>query len=143
MTVISKTTAGLGLVSCLTDIHKTALIRARNQGYVTRTDAFVSNIKNSMELNDLSYKNNARKNWLAENNFFAGTKTAIGTAKGYIKGVAEGLVRYAPNLLLSGVAMFAKGKRKANIAAIGVAGLEAADFLNNVLNVGKPNNTTL
>lgn len=131
MTAISKVAAGLSLVSCITDIHKTAKIYSNKAYQKASSDAYISSSVGNQKANKISYKDAQRKNWLMKNNFFLGTKETFAKITGYLKGFGEGCVRYLPNLALSGIALGVKNATIANISAVCLAGLEAYDFIKN------------
>lgn len=139
MTIPSKIAGGLSLVSCITDIHKTAVIYA-NKGYAQAgSDSFISNSVGSQKSDNVSYKDTNRKNWLYQHDFGCGFFEVTGRIGGYLKGVAQGVLRYLPNFALSGLALFTNntkgGKTVGNLSAIGLAGLEIYDFIKNSTNI--------
>ena len=142
MTILSKTAGAVSLVSCLHDIHKTAMIGANN-GYAKASgDAMVSNSVGNQKINHLSYKDAQRKNWIAKKDFMVGTREIYGRVKGYIKGALSASVRYIPNFILSAIAICCKGntpegKRVGNIAALGLGIVEGIDFIRNSTNIGQ------
>lgn len=131
MTIVSKTAGAAGLISCLRDIHKTAVLYS-NQGYAkASSDAFISCALGSQKANRVSVRDAERKNWLLKNNFLGGIKETFGRAGGYLRGLAQGVAGYIPNILLSLGAVCSKNKTIANISAIGLAGVELFDFIKN------------
>ena len=137
MTMISKTAGGLSLISSLYDIHKTALITAKNQSVKMGTDSYISTSLGAQKANRLSYKDAARKNWLEKHAFLQGPAEVVGAIGGYIKGVAQGVIRYLPNIGLSAIALTAKNKTVAGVSAIGLALLEGYDFIVNSTKFGQ------
>ena len=137
MTIISKTAGALSLVSCLTDMHKTALIKSNNEYAKASSDAFISNSIGTQKTNKLSYKDTERKNWLARNNFKNGPAELLGRVKGYASGFIQSGVRYLPNIGLSAVALLTSSKHKniANLSALLLACLEVFDFVKNSTNI--------
>jgi len=140
MTIPSRIAGGLSLISCISDIHKTAVLYS-NKGYSeASSDTFIAQSIGSQKTNCISYKDANRKNWLRKQQFTNGISEAWGRTKGYFQGLAQGVVRYLPNFILSAVAIIPKstsryGKVAANLAAVGLAGLEVFDFIKNSTNV--------
>lgn len=141
MTMISKTTGAVSLLSCLFDIHKTAVVYSNRRYMEASSDAFISSSIGAQKTNKLSYKDANRKNFLHKNNFLLGLHELGGRIGGYIEGAAQGVVRYLPNFILSALAIIPKnkgsraGKIIANLSAAGLAGLEAYDFIKNSTNL--------
>lgn len=131
MTLISKTAAGASLLSCIVDMHKTAVISSNNAYAKASSDTFISCELGAQKANDVSYKNAQRKNWLLKNNFFGSINETAARITGYIKGLGQGVIKYLPNFILSAVAIKSKNKKVANISAIGLGALEAFDFIKN------------
>ena len=139
MTLISKTAGALSLVSCAHDIHKTALISAKNAGAKANANSVISNSIRHQKMHYLSHKDAQRKNWLNGSNYFAGAKEVFAKIGGYIVGAAKASVRYIPNFICATIALCAgKNHNKiANIAAIGLGVIETTDFVVNSLGVGQ------
>ena len=151
MTLISKTAGTLSLISCVHDIHKTALIYSNNEYAKTAANTLVSTSVNNQKADNISYKDAQRKNWLTQQNYFASIKEGFARIKGYVKGVFKTSLRYIPNFALAAVAILAgkncKAVQKAadaakatkiaeaiaNIAAVGLGIVEGADFIQNTL----------
>ncbi len=131
MTIISKTAGGASLLSNLIDIHKTAVLYSNNEYAKSSADSFISCALGSQKANRISVKDADRKNWLLQNNFLGGIQSTFGKIGGYIHGLARGIITYAPKIALSVSALFVKNKKIANISAVGLAGLEAYDFVKN------------
>lgn len=131
MTLISKTAGGASLLSTVVDIHKTAVLSSNNSYAKSSADSFISCALGAQKANRVSVKDADRKNWLMENNFLGGIHSTIGRVGGYINGLTKGIVAYAPKIALSLSALCVKNKKLANISAIGLAGLEAYDFIKN------------
>lgn len=131
MTIISKATGGLSLISCIRDIHKTAVIYSNNQYAKTSSDSFLSCAIGAQKANRISAKDASRKNWLLKHNFLGAIKEPFAKVGGYLKGVGMGILRYLPNFALGGVAILSKNKKLANISALGLGIMEAWDFLKN------------
>lgn len=140
MTFISKTAGCLSLVSCVHDIHKSALIYSKNKYVKASANATIENSLNMQKANHLSYKDTRRKNWLNQSNFFAPIRELFAKVSGYVEGALKTSVRYIPNFVLASVALFAKNNKKlANIAALGLGAVEGVDFAVNSLGVGQKN----
>lgn len=148
MTMLSKTAGALSLVSCIHDIHKSALIYSNNEYAKTAANTLVSTSVNNQKADNISYKDAQRKNWLTQNNFFASYKEGFARIKGYIKGALKTSARYIPNFALIAVALLAGKNCKlvskakdplktaaiiANIATVGLGIVEGADFIKNTL----------
>ena len=135
MTLISKTAGALSVISCVHDIHKTALIYSNNEYAKTAANTLISTSVNNQKADCISYKDAQRKNWLTQQNYFASIKEGFARAKGYVKGVFKSSLRYIPNFICAGFAL-ALGKnheRAANIAAVGLGVIEGVDFVKNTL----------
>ncbi len=141
MTLISKTAGVLSLVSCITDMHKTALIVSNNEYAKASSDTFIANSIGTQKADRLSYKDTERKNWLAKNSFMNTPAEIFARVKGYLSGLVQSGVRYVPNFILSAVALLTSKDHKAiaNISAIGLACLEAYDFIKNSTNIFQRN----
>lgn len=139
MTLISKTAGALSLISCLTDMHKTALIYANNAYAKASSDTFISCSIGTQKANKVSHKDAERKNWLLRNNFFGAPKELFARIRGYLSGLAEGAVRYLPNFVLSLAAICANKNSKilANVSTILLAGVELYDFIKNSSNISQ------
>ena len=133
MTLISKTAGGLAAISCIYDIHKTALIYSKNAYQKASSDSYISCSIGNQKSDTLSYRDAKNKNWMLKNNFFANIKSAFSGIAGYIKGVGEGIVRHAPSLGLSALAVGLNKNHKtaANVSAIALAAYTAYDFVRN------------
>ena len=121
MTLISKTAGTLSLISCVHDIHKTALIYSRNEYAKTAANALVSTSVNNQKADNISYKDAQRKNWLTQQNYFASIKEGFARVKGYIKGALKTSLRYLPNFALAAVALLAGKNCKSVKKALEVA----------------------
>ena len=141
MTIISKSAGILSLVSAVVDTHKTALIYSKNAYSQSSADTFISSSIGGQKLNAISYKDAERKNWLTSNNFLGSISESVGSIKGYMKGLSIGIARYIPNFILSAlaIALPKKHAKIANVAAIGLAGVEIADFVTNTLDLSQKN----
>ena len=137
MTIPSKIAGGLSLVSCIVDIHKTAVINSNNAYAKASSDTFISCAIGSQKTNRLSYRDAARKNWLLKNNFLGGINETLARITGYVKGVGQGIIHYIPNLALTALAMIPKNKTVANISAIGLGVLESIDFIKNATGIAQ------
>ena len=138
MTLISKTAGVLSLASCIHDIHKTALISSRNAYAKAASDAVITTSLGNQKANKVSYKDAQRKNWLAQNNFFASSKEFFARVGGYVVGAAKASVRYIPNFVLATVALCTKKyKGIANAAAVGLGVIEGLDFIKNATNINQ------
>ena len=135
MTIVSKGAAGLSLFSCFRDIHKTALIHSKNAYAQTMGDTFVADSVGGQKTNYVSHRGTERKNWFVRSNFFNSSKETFAKIGGYVSGFAQGLARYLPNITLSSVAMCAKNKYIANIAAVLLGGVELFGFIKNSTNL--------
>ena len=131
MTIISKLAGGLSLYSCLTDMHKTAVLTANNEYTKASADTFIETSIGSQKAEKVSYKDAKRKNWLLKNNFMGGINETWGRVKGYCKGFFTAGVRYVPNFMLAIGAILSKNKVIASLSAIGLAVVEAWDFIKN------------
>lgn len=155
MTIISKTAGALSLISCVHDIHKTALIYSKNEYAKTAANTLISTSVNNQKADHISYKDAQRKNWLTQQNYFASIKEGFARVKGYVKGVFKTSLRYIPNFALAAVALFAGKNLKAvqnaadvakatrivetvaNVAAVGLGVVEGVDFVKNTLGVNQ------
>ena len=155
MTLISKSAGALSLISCVHDIHKTALIYSNNEYAKIAANNMISTSVNNQKADYVSYKDTQRKNWLTQNNYFASIKEGFARVKGYIKGVFKSSVRYIPNFALAAVALLVSKNSKfvtkaadqakatktaetiANIAAVGLGVIESVDFVKNTLGVNQ------
>ena len=138
MTIISKTAGAVSLVSCVHDIHKTALINSNNEYAKAASNAMISTSIGNQKADKISYKDTQRKNWLAQNNFTAPFKETYARIKGYIVGVVKGSVRYIPNFVLAAIAIGCKkSKGVANAAAVGLGVIEGLDFIKNSTNINQ------
>lgn len=139
MTLISKATGALSILSCVNDIHKTALIYSKNEQAKASANVVISASVNSQKTDHISYKDSQRKNWLSQKNFFASIKEGFASVAGYIKGAAKTSVRYIPNFVLAGLAIFLNKNhnKAANISALGLGLLEGYDFVKNSMGVGQ------
>ena len=153
MTILSKIAGGLSLASCLYDTHKTAVIKSNNAYAKASSNATIEKSIGNQKMDRMSYRDAERKNWLAESNFGIFLKEIAGKVGGYCKGIAGGLVRYSPNIILSSIAILsgaglkniqdvdklAKATKRHNIVAtvatVGLAGLELFDFIKNSTNM--------
>ena len=131
MTVVSKIAGSAGLLSSINDIHKTAMIYAKREYGLNQGDVIVQNSIGAQKANRLSYRDASRKNWLEQNNFFAGVKERFAAAKGYCKGLGRGIIGHLPEITLSSLALAIKNKTAANITAIGLGILTVYDFIVN------------
>ena len=145
MTLISKATGALSLVSCVHDIHKSALIYSKNKYARVSSDSTIENSIRYQKANNLSYKDTQRKNWLDQGNFLTPIKEGFAKVTGYIEGAFKTSLRYIPNFVLATIALIA-GKTKdgakdhsklANLAALGLGIIEAIDFVVNGLGVNQ------
>ena len=138
MTLISKTTAIASLVSCVRDIHNVGKIYSNNNRAKSSSDTFLSGVIASTKANNISLKDTERKNWFMMNNPFVSISETIGSITGYFKGVAAASARYIPNFMLAIPALFCKRFPKvANLAALGLGIVEAADFIRNTFGIGE------
>ena len=140
MTLISKVTGGLSLISCIYDMHKCGVIGARNQYAKNSANAFISNQINCSKMNEISYKNAQIKNWQAKNNYFQPIAEFFGKVSGYIGGFVSAGIKYIPNFIASAVAISVTKKPKiANAAAGLLAVLEGWNFIKNVTDINQRN----
>ena len=139
MTLISKTTGALSLISCIHDMHKTALISSNNAGAKASSNAKIENSIGNQKIDHLSYKDAQRKNWIARQDFFIGAKEFGARTTGYFKGLAQAGVKYIPNFILSALAIIPNKKHTIipNIAALGLAIVEIFDFVKNSTNISQ------
>ncbi len=138
MTIISKTAGIVSLISCIHDIHKTAVISSNNAYAKASSDAVISSSVGHQKADRISYKDAQRKNWLAQGNFLAPFKEFFGRVGGYISGAAKASLRYIPNFILAGVALACgKHNKIANAAAVGLGAIEAVDFVKNATNINQ------
>ena len=136
MTIISKAAGGLSLVSCIRDIHKTAMSYSTGYAADMQSDSFIQTAIGASKQNGMSARDAQRKNWVLKNNFLATPYEIAGSVKGYAKGFFEGSRKYLPNFILSTMAIFVKNKRLANISAAALAGIEIIDFFRNSTRFG-------
>ena len=141
MTFISKTAGVASLISCVHDIHKTALIESNKNAAKANANSVICNSLKYQKADNLSYKDAQRKNWLNHGNFFAPITEACARIGGYIKGAAKTSIRYIPNFICASIAILANQNHKttANIAAIGLGIIEGFDFLKNALSAWQRN----
>lgn len=138
MTLISKTTAIASLVSCVRDIHNVGKIYSNNNRAKSSSDTFLSGVIASTKANNISLKDTERKNWFMMNNPFVSIAETIGSIAGYLKGIGIGALRYIPNIILAIPALLVKKHPKvANLAALGLGIVEAADFIRNTFGIGE------
>ena len=113
MTVVSKAAGGISAISCLYDIHKTALIYSKNAYQKKSADTYISCSLGNQKADRLSYRDAKNKNWMLKNNFFAGIRSIASGIGGYLRGFSEGIVRHAPALGLSALAIGVSESKKA------------------------------
>jgi len=101
MPIIPKIAGGAGIVSSVVDIHKTALIHARNEAAVYSSNSILSTSLGAQKADRLSVADADKKNWINQKSFLAGPSGVLGALKGYFKGIKEGVVIHWPKLLLS------------------------------------------
>ena len=135
MTFPSKIAGGLSLVSCITDIHKTALINSNNAYAKASSNTLISCSLGTQKANRVSYKDAQRKNWLLKSNFMAGLNETGAKIGGYFKGVGQGIINYLPNFVLTTFALFSKNKTIGNLSAIGLGIVELLDFIKNTTSI--------
>lgn len=135
MTLISKTAGALSLISCVHDIHKTALINSKNEYAKTAANRLVSSSVNNQKADNVSYKDTQRKNWLTQHDYFASFAEGYARIKGYVVGAFKTSVRYIPNFVCAAfaIALNNSHNRAANIAAVGLGVIEGVDFVKNTL----------
>lgn len=129
MTIVSKAAGAAGLISCISDIHKTAVLYSNNKYAKATSDAYISCALGTQKANHISVRDAERKNWLLEKGFFVGIKGTMGRIGGYFHGLANGVVNYLPNIALSLGSICAKNKTVASLSAIGLAGVELYKFI--------------
>lgn len=141
MTMISKAAGGLSLVGSIKDIHKIAMIYSKNELAKASSDAFISTSIASQKTNTLSPRDTARKNWSLKNVFMFGVVESWASVKGYLKGALDGICRYAPNIILSALAIGIgkKHPKLANASAIALGVLEGYDLLVATTNIDQRN----
>ena len=105
MTIPSKAVGAVSLFSCVRDIHKTSMIRAKQLRQKEMSDAYIATSVGCQKTNRMSYRDTERKNWFAQNNFFLGATEVLASVKGYLKGVKEGITEYAPNIVLAALSI--------------------------------------
>ena len=159
MTLISKTAGGLSLISCIHDIHKTAMINSNNKYAKVSSEATIATSIGNQKINKVSYKDAQRKNWLAQSQFGLQAREISARVTGYISGAVKAGARYIPNFALATVAILSGKKIKdadkataglkkcwqniissqklANGAAIGLGIIEAWDFIKNSTNIAQ------
>lgn len=131
MTIISKAAGAAGLASCISDIHKTAVLYSNNKYAKSSSDAFLSNALGTQKADRVSVRDAERKNWLLNNNCLVGIKGTLGRIGGYFHGLAQGIYNHLPSVVLSLGSICAKNKTIASLSAIGLAGVELFDFIKN------------
>lgn len=141
MTLISKTAGALSVMSCVHDIHKTALIYSNNEYAKTAANTMISSSIDNQKSDHISYKDAQRKNWLTQQCYFASIKEGFARVKGYIKGVFKTSLRYIPNFIAATLALALSGNaardRWANISAVALGVIEGVDFVKNTLAVNQ------
>lgn len=135
MTILSKTAGGLSIGSALVDIHKTAVKYSNQELAKTSANIVISNSLGSQKSDTFSHKDAVRKNWLAQKSFFASPLEFLGRIKGYFKGVLKTAPRYLPNFVLGIIGLTTKNKNVGRFSAIGLAAVEAYDFIMNSTNI--------
>ncbi|MBQ4647230.1 MAG: hypothetical protein IJB79_07765 [Candidatus Gastranaerophilales bacterium] len=135
MTLISKAAGALSLISCIHDIHKTALISSNKEYSKAAANSVVSLSVNHQKADNISFKDAQRKNWLSRSNYFASIKEGFAKIKGYVKGFLNTSLRYIPNFACAALALLMgkKHDKIANIAALGLGIIESFDFVKNSL----------
>ncbi len=139
MTLISKTAGTLSLISCVKDIHETAVIYSNNAYAKASSDLYISRAVSNQKTDRLSPKDADRKNWLLKTQFFQGAAETLGRIGGYLKGVGTGILRYAPNAALIAGSMLFKNKKLANASCVGLAIIEIYDFIKNSTGIFRRN----
>lgn len=130
MTLISKTAGTLSLFSSIKDIHETAVIYSNKEVAKVSSDTFISTSLGTQKTNTLSPRDTRRKNWLLKNVFTYGVIESWASVKGYLKGVINGIYKYAPNIALAALALgVKKHKLIANASAIVLGVLEGYDLI--------------
>ncbi len=139
MTLISKAAGTLSLISCVKDIHQTAVIYSNNAYAKASSDTYIARAVSNQKTDKLSPKDANRKNWLLKNQFMQGAVETLGRIGGYLKGFGVAAVRYAPNFGLITGAMLFKNKKLANASSVGLAILELYDFIKNSTGIFRRN----
>ena len=131
MPVIPKIAGATSILASLHDIHKTAMIYSRQEQNKAEANCILAKSLGGQKADYISYKDAKRKNWTERTRFFSGVDEGIASAKGYIKGAIDGIIRYIPKFVLSAVAIIPKdrGKTLSYISTIALAGYEIWDYL--------------
>jgi len=139
MTGISKVAGGVGILSCIKDMHQTGLIYASGSKNKAGGDTYIKNILQSSKMNSVSVRDAKYKNWLMQNSIFNGINETFGGFKGYLHGIGEAGLRYIPKFAFSLVALLSKNPKIANASAIGVGITEGANLIKNTVGAFNPN----
>ena len=130
MPAIPKIAGIASILASLNDIHKTAMVYARQEGNKTMANNIISCSLGSQKTDYISFKDAQRKNWTKQQGFFFGTKEIFASIGGYINGALQGVARYAPKLVLSAMAIIPKTKAKtlSYVSTVALACLEVWDY---------------
>ena len=133
MPIIPKIAGATSIITSLGDIHKTALLYSKQEkNKATGNYILASSIANQ-KADFVSFKDAQRKNWISGQHLFVSIDEIFASAKGYFKGVIQGIERYLPKFALAILAIIPKdkGKKLSYISTIALAGVEIWDFLKN------------
>lgn len=131
MTFISKVAGIASVAASIADVHKTAVIYSNRAYNQASANAVISSSLGAQKADEISFRDAERKNWVNRNQFTAGIKETCARVTGYIKGFAQGSVRYLPNFALGAAAIFSKHKAVASVSAVGLALVEGYNFIKN------------
>lgn len=147
MPVIPKIAGTASAIATIYDIHKTAMIYSEKEYKKAMGDSVIASSVGNQKEQHVSHKDAQRKNWMARHHLMSYINEPIAAVKGYIIGAKEGIVRYAPKLILAAIATFPKkaaekilsvapfmtkaASKIPYVSAIALAGLEIWDFLKN------------
>lgn len=131
MPVIPKIAGGASLLSTIVDIHKTAMIYARQENGKAKGDIILATSVGNQKADYISFKDAQRKNWCNKKRLFHSIKEDFAAVKGYFKGIVEAGIRYLPKIALSAAAIIPKAKNStfAYISTVALAAWEAWDFV--------------
>ncbi|MBQ8476213.1 hypothetical protein IJ531_04035 [bacterium] len=129
MPVIPKIAGTASVLASLYDIHKTALIYSKQEYNKVMGDTVVASSIGNQKADNVSFKDAQRKNWTEQHHFLSGANETLASVKGYVKGAAQGFVRYIPKFAAAALAIIPKNKPISYLSTVVLAGMEIWDFL--------------
>ncbi len=131
MPTVTKIAGGVSLVSTIVDMHKTAMIYARQENNKAKGDIIVATSIGNQKADYISAKDAQRKNWCNKKRLFHSVKEDFAAIKGYFKGIIEAGIRYIPKIALSLASIIPKAKNSklAYVSTVALALWEAWDFI--------------